>query len=131
MQQAAVRQQVWTPDKLAKLFEGFFGIMDHWRADNAIRRAILGAPAERTFFKWKKGEVGTVPRDTIIRIGYVSGIWKSLQILYSDPAQADDWVRKPNRAFGGQSPLERMAAGEVTDLVAVRNYLDAARAPWS
>ena len=44
---------------------------------------------------------------------------------------ADGWVKRPNAFFGGQTPLERMAAGDVTDLAAVRAYIDAARAPWS
>ena len=42
-----------------------------------------------------------------------------------------DWIKRPNRAFGGQTPLQRMRAGDITDLAAVRLYLDAARAPWS
>jgi hypothetical protein len=105
--------------------------MELWGADNARARSILGQPAPRTFFKWKSGQVGAVPLDTLRRIGYVSGIWKSLQVLYSDPTQADRWPSAPNRAFGGQTPLERMAAGDVTDLAAVHQYLDHARAPWS
>lgn len=111
--------------------DGFFRIMDLWGADNAQARAILGQPAERTFFKWKRGEVGAVPGDVLRRIGYVAGVWKALQIVYSDPAHADAWLQRPNRAFGGQTPLQRMSAGDVTDLAAVRDYLDAARAPWS
>jgi uncharacterized protein (DUF2384 family) len=110
---------------------GFFRIMDVWDAGKAQALAILGHPAERTFYRWKAGDVATVPHDVIRRIGYVSGIWKALQIVYSNPAQADQWVRTPNRFFGGQTPLERMSAGDVTDLAAVRAYLDAARAPWS
>ncbi|HWK45737.1 MAG TPA: MbcA/ParS/Xre antitoxin family protein [Stellaceae bacterium] len=110
---------------------GFFRIMELWRVDTIDARAILGAPPQRTFYKWRSGQVGAVPLDTIRRIGYVSGIFKALQILYANPAQADAWVASPNRAFGGQSPLQRMSAGDVTDLAAVRQYLDAARAPWS
>lgn len=118
-------------DQVRNALRGFFRIMDLWGADNVHARAILGQPAERTFYKWRAGEVGTVPGDVIRRIGYVSGIWKALQILYSDHAQADGWVRRPNRHFSGQAPLERMSAGDVTDLAAVRQYLDAARGPWS
>ncbi len=92
---------------------------------------MLGQPSERTFYRWKAKDVADLPHDVIRRIGYVSGIWKALQIVYSNPNQADEWVRKPNRFFGGQTPLERMSAGDVTDLAAVRDYLDAARAPWS
>ena len=111
--------------------EGFFSIMTRWKADNATARRILGAPPERTFYQWKQGKAGRLPEDTLRRIGYVAGLWKALQIIYSDRAQADGWVNKPNDFFGGQTPLERMAAGDVTDLAAVRAYADAARAPWA
>jgi uncharacterized protein (DUF2384 family) len=110
---------------------GFFRIMELWRVDNAEARVILGGLPERTFFAWKAGRAKRIPEDTLRRIGYVAGIFKALQILYSDPAQADGWLKRPNRHFGGQTPLARMCAGDVTDLAAVRAYLDAARAPWS
>jgi Antitoxin Xre/MbcA/ParS C-terminal toxin-binding domain len=118
-------------DQVRNALRGFFHIMNLWGADKVHARAILGHPPERTFYKWRAGEVGAVPVDVLRRIGYVSGIWKALQILYSDHAQADSWVQRPNQHFGGQAPLERMSAGDVTDLAAVRHYLDAARGPWS
>jgi hypothetical protein len=117
--------------RAAKVLEGFFAIMRLWGADGRQMRRILGAPPERTFYAWKSGRGRRVPDDVIRRIGYVAGIYKALQILYADGAQADGWVHRPNRSFGGQTPLERMAAGDVTDLAEVRRYLDAARAPWS
>ncbi len=127
-----------TPDTLlreprlqADLLRGYFGIMRLWNVDNADARRILGDPAERTFYAWKSGKMAKLPNDTIRRIGYVAGIYKALQILYPDTRQADDWIRRPNRYFGGQTPLQRVTAGDVTDLAAVRAYLDAARAPWS
>jgi hypothetical protein len=105
--------------------------MRHWEADNETARKIIGTPAERTFFQWKKGGGLRIPEDALRRIGYVAGIWKALQIIYSRPDQADTWVNRPNEFFGGQTPLQRMAAGDVTDLAAVRAYIDAARGPWS
>lgn len=118
-------------ERTRKAFEGFFGIMRLWNAERMQMRRILGSPPQRTFYAWKAGQARRVPEDTLRRIGYVAGIYKALQILYSDPSQADRWVHQPSRHFGDQSPLERMAAGDVTDLAAVRLYLDAARAPWS
>ena len=109
---------------------GFFLMMEKWAVDNATAQVLLGAPPQRTFFEWKRGNVGRVPQDTLRRIGYVAGIWKALELLYSNPALADSWLKRPNEGFGGQTPLSRMAAGDVTDLAAVRAYLDAARAPW-
>jgi uncharacterized protein (DUF2384 family) len=115
----------------ALALEGFFSIMRHWQVDNETARRIIGTPPERTFFQWKKGRGLRLPEDTLRRIGYVAGIWKALQIVYSRPDQADSWVNRPNNFFGGQTPLQRMAAGDVTDLAAVRTYIDAARGPWS
>jgi len=101
----------------ALVLEGFFSIMDKWGVDAKTARKILGMPPERTFYEWKRGNV--------------AGIWKALEILYSNPEHADTWVKRPNKSLGGQTPLQRMAAGDVTDLAAVRAYADAARAPWS
>jgi hypothetical protein len=115
----------------AAALKGFFAIMDFWGASNGQARAMLGSPSESSFFAWKKGGAARPPEDSLRRIGYVAGIFKALQILYADPALADRWIHAPNRAFGGQAPIERMSAGDVTDLAAVRAYLDAARAPWS
>lgn len=110
---------------------GYFHIIDAWGATAEQARIILGVPAERTYYAWRAGSAVRVPSDTLRRIGYVAGIYQALQILYSDPHFADGWVKRPNRAIGGQMPLQRMCAGDVTDLAEVRNYLDSARAPWN
>jgi hypothetical protein len=117
-------------DQTAAL-RGFFLIIDSWGISPGEARIILGAPAERTYYAWRAGRGVRVPADTLRRIGYIAGIYKALQIIYTDPSLADGWVKRPNRAFGGQTPVQRMGAGDVTDLAAVRDYLDAARAPWS
>jgi hypothetical protein len=111
--------------------KGFFLIMDAWNIAADDARILLGAPAERTYYAWRRGTVIRVPSDTLRRIGYIAGIYKALQILYSDPHLADGWIRRRNKVFGDQTPLERMRGGDVVDLAAVRSYLDAARAPWS
>jgi hypothetical protein len=110
---------------------GFFLIMDAWGVGAEDARVLLGSPAERTYYAWRRGNGVRVPADTLRRIGYIAGIYKALQILYSDPHLADGWILRRNKAFGEQTPLERMRGGDVVDLAAVRNYLDAARAPWS
>jgi hypothetical protein len=115
----------------AAALRGFFAIMQAWKLNAEDARALLGAPAERTFYAWRAGNAVRVPMDTLRRIGYVAGIYKALELLYSDPHFADAWIKRPNRAFGDTTPLQRMRAGDVTDLAAVRSYLDAARAPWS
>ena len=108
----------------------FFNIAEAWKLTVEQQRELLGAIPSSTFFKWKK-DAGTVslPKDTLERISYIMGIFKSLQILLPRPEQADTWVKRPNDAplFGGKSALERMLFGNVSDLFVVRQYLDAQR----
>lgn len=107
--------------------KAFFQIMGHWGVDNEPARTLLGSPSRSTFFEWKKGRGGALSRDALERVSYVIGIYKGLQILFPLPAQADAWICKANAAFGGKSALERMAAGNVADLHAVRAYIDHVR----
>jgi hypothetical protein len=107
----------------------FFRLAEAWDLRMAEQRRLLGDPPESTFYKWKKQQDGAPSRDVIERISYLLGIYKALQILFPDSAQADAWLRKPNQAalFGGHSALERMLSGNVADLFVVRQYLDAQR----
>ena len=107
----------------------FFRLADAWELRIVDQRKLLGGPPESTFYKWKREQDGTPGRDVIERISYLLGIYKGLHILFSDPAQADAWVHRPNQAplFGGQTAMERMLSGNVADLYVVRQYLDAQR----
>jgi hypothetical protein len=105
----------------------FFKITELWGVTNDQARALLGSPSRSTFFNWKSGQGGNLPRDAFERVSYVIGIYKALQVLFAETGQADAWVSKPNQAFGGRSALERMAAGNIGDLHAVRAYLDYVR----
>lgn len=101
-----------------------------WQLSVEQQLRLLGEPGRSTFFAWRKHpEKAHLSRDTLERISCLLGIYKSLQILFPDPAVADAWVHKPNDAalFGGASALQRMLAGNLGDLYAVRHYLDAVR----
>lgn len=109
-------------------------IAEAWALSVDEQIVLLGQPARSTFFAWRKApESARLPHDTLERLSCLLGIYKSLQILLPDDA-ADRWVRQPNTAsvFGGRSALERMLAGNIADLYAVRRYLDAVRGGgWS
>lgn len=111
----------------ARILRAFFRIADLWDLTGEEGMILLGNPSRGTFYNWKRGEVASLPRDVVERISYVLGIYKALQILFPDPRQADAWVRKKNAAFGGDSAMDRMTAGNVSDLHAVRLYLDHVR----
>ena len=108
----------------------FFRIADLWHLSVEEQMTLLGLTARSTFFRWKRGQVAVLPKDTLERISYILGVYKALQILFPDAKAADEWVRRPNAAlpFGGRSALDRMLSGQVADLFVVRQYLDAQRA---
>lgn len=107
----------------------FMNIAEAWGLTVAEQLKLLGIASRSTFFKWRREANPRLPRDTLERLSYLLGIYKSLQILLPDPQIADQWVRRPNTAatFGGRSALERMLSGQVADLYVVRQYLDAER----
>lgn len=109
----------------------FLGITEEWGLTDDQRCSLAGLGTRTTLHNWRQklnsGEPIKLAKDTLERLSYLAGIYKGLQLLFADPAQWKNWVRKPNRDFGGASALERMLAGRVVDLVDVRRYLDAWR----
>jgi hypothetical protein len=112
----------------------FERIAQAWGLSVDEQIVLLGQPPRSTFFAWRKApERARLPRDTLERLSNLLGIYKALQILLPQPAAADAWLRQPNQAalFGGQTALQRMLAGNLSDLHLVRRYLDAARGGWA
>lgn len=111
----------------------FLRIAKLWNLSVDQQMTLLGLTSRSTYFKWKKGEDITLPKDTLERISYLLGIYKALQLLLPDERAADAWIHKPNTAppFAGQSALDRMLSGNVSDLYVVRQYLDAQRGGWA
>lgn len=126
---AAIQPSALRRDHAGPALRAFFNITRLWGLSTDQERLLLGSPGRSTFFRWKRDLHGALPRDAVERISYLLGIYKALQVLFPDPAQADAWIRHPNDAplFGGASALDRMLGGQVADLFVVRQYLDAQR----
>ncbi len=99
----------------------------HWGITDAEACVLLGGVSKRTYARWKDGEIGRLTIDQKTRLSVLMGIHKALRILFTEKSRVYDWVKKPNRAFGGRSALEIMLGGYLTDLFRIRHYLDAAR----
>lgn len=111
----------------------FFKVAGVWGLNTSEERALLGWPAESTFFKYKADQVSTLSYDMLVRISLVLGIYKSLHILYPQPELADAWVKLPNShpLFGGKPALELMSEGGMDGLYQVRRLLDGRRGGWN
>jgi hypothetical protein len=80
------------------------------------------------FYELKKHRDRVLDADRLTRISYLVGIFKALNILYSE-ALADAWVQLPNsnRIFAGRTPLDYMIKGGLPAMQTVRRLLDGRR----
>ena len=98
-----------------------------WDISDAQASILLGGLSPRTWARWKTGTIGRVPRDLKARLSNLMSIHKALRIVFTDSERGYGWVKRPNDAFGGASALDVMVAGELTDIMRVRRYLDTIR----
>jgi hypothetical protein len=111
----------------AVALKAFFNLAGEWELTVDDQLVLLGQPSRRTFYRWRAGEVATLPPDTLERISVLLGIYKALAVLLPIKERAHTWVKRSNEAFGGRSALEIMHQGRVDDLYQVRRHLDAWR----
>lgn len=104
----------------------FFNLAARWDLSGLQQRALLGAPPDASYEAWVQGAYDHIDDDVLIRISYLLGIYKALHILLPDPVQADGWIRRPNMApmFAGNTVLEFLCRGGLSELRDVRSYLD-------
>lgn len=107
--------------------KAFFNLAAEWGLSADEQLTLLGRPGKRTLYRWKAGDVASLPPDTLERISVLLGIYKALEILLPVPGRASAWIRRANEAFGGRCGLEVMLGGKVDDLYQVRRHLDAWR----
>lgn len=98
-----------------------------WGLTDAQARVLLGGLSARTWARWKIGTIGRVPRDLKARLSNIMGIHKALRIIFTEAERGHGWIKQPNEAFGRSSALDVMLAGELTDIMRVRRYLDSVR----
>jgi hypothetical protein len=107
----------------------FFTIMARWQVRDEDARALLGGVTNGPFYEMKKHPERVLEADRLLRISYLIGIFKALNLLYSE-ALADEWMRRPNTSaiFAGQTPLAYLTSGGLPAMQVVRRLLDARRA---
>jgi uncharacterized protein (DUF2384 family) len=115
-----------TEAEAAAMFRAALNLFRLWGVSDEQASQLLDLPL-RTYRRWKAGDVGRVGRDGKARLSNLVGIHKALRLIFREPQRGYDWMKAPNTAFSGQSALEVMLGGELTDLMRVRRYLDAER----
>lgn len=106
----------------------FFNIMTRWRVRDEDARRLLGGLSNGAYYALKRAPDRLLDEDRLRRVSYLVGIFKALNVLYSEDL-ADRWIQLPNRnrIFGGDTPLAYLTRGGVTAFETVRRLLDARR----
>jgi Protein of unknown function (DUF2384) len=109
-----------------------FNIAEHWKVrDEDVRTLLGGSISNGSYYALKqnpRAAAKPLDQDRLRRISYLIGIFKALNILYSQRL-ADQWMQLPNsnRIFAGLTPLDYILRGGIPAMDIVRRLLDARR----
>jgi hypothetical protein len=111
--------------------KALFNIAEHWKVRDEDVRTLLGGISSGSYYALKqnpRSAAKPLDQDRLRRISYLIGIFKALNILYSQKL-ADQWMQLPNtnRIFGGMTPLDYILRGDTPAMDVVRRLLDARR----
>jgi len=108
--------------------KGLLRIATHWKLRDDDTRVLLGGMSSGSFYTLKDQGAKTLDVDQLTRVSLLIGIYKALNILYSQKL-ADAWITLPNTnpIFGGDSPLNYVKKGGIPAFLRVRQLLDARR----
>jgi hypothetical protein len=119
-----------TDEEAGAMLRAAVNLFGLWKLTDKQAATLLGA-TDRSYARWKAdGKAGSWPRDLKARLSNLMGVHKALRIVFREPQRGYDWIRAPNRAFGGKSARDVMLGGELTDLMRIRRYLDSERGGW-
>ena len=115
----------------AAALKALFNIVDRWQIRDEDARQLLGGISNGAYYLLKqnaRASAKTLDQDRLMRISYLIGIFKSLNILYSQRL-ADQWMQLPNTnpIFAGRTPLDYIVRGGAPAMDIVRRLLDARR----
>lgn len=107
----------------------FQNIMERWKIRDGDAQRLLGkGNSNGAYYALRKENDCVLDEDKILRISCLVGIFKALNLLYSEEL-ADRWIQMPNknRMFDGITPHEYLVQGGLPAFMRVRKLLDARR----
>src|ERR1700722_8351461 len=106
----------------------FFAVAEKWQLRSEDAMALLGGTSNGRFYELKKTHRGLLSQDELTRISLLIGIFKALNILFSQRL-ANQWTLRPNSnpMFGDAPPLQLLTRGGVPAMLGIRRLLDSRR----
>jgi uncharacterized protein (DUF2384 family) len=106
----------------------FFAIVEKWELRNEDAMALLGGASHGRYYESKRNRKGLLSQDELTRISLLIGIFKALNILFTQRL-ANQWTSRPNSnaMFRNAPPLQLLIRGGIPGMIAVRRLLDSRR----
>jgi uncharacterized protein (DUF2384 family) len=124
-----IAAQIPEPAELtAVALKAYARVADAWSLAQK-EAAGLADMSESTWKRARKpGFAGELTKDQLLRLSAVIGIYKALELYFSEPL-SQSWMTRPNTGplFGGARPIDVAIDGGLPQILAVRTYLDALR----
>lgn len=105
-------------------------LFDHWQLNTSEQLSLLGLSRDNraALSKYRQGQPLSKDRDKLERAGILLGIHKALRLLFpNDRELAYGWMKRPNRAFHGLTPIQLIDQQGMIGMYMVRSYLDQQR----
>src|ERR1700692_3559312 len=120
---AATRARLSPPAIVA-----FFSLVEKWDLRNEDAMGLLGGVSHGRYYELKKTRKGLLSQDELTRVSLLIGIFKALNILFSQRL-ANQWASRPNSnaMFNNLAPLQLLVRGGVPAMIGVRRLLDSRR----
>ena len=105
--------------------EAVLTILKKWGLKNDDAMLLLGGISKGRYYGLKKSSTGQLTQDELTRVSLLIGIFKALNILFSEKL-ANQWVSRPNSnpMFKNQPPLVFLIQGGIPGMLTVRRFLD-------
>ncbi|WP_416153207.1 MbcA/ParS/Xre antitoxin family protein [Thalassobaculum sp. OXR-137] len=115
-------------DLVEVALKAYARIADSWNL-SLKEAAGLADMSESTWKRARRpGFAGDLTKDQFLRLSAVIGIYKSLELYFSEPL-AQTWFTRPNSGplFRGRRPVETAIENGLPHILAIRTYLDSLR----
>ncbi|PSL19963.1 antitoxin Xre-like helix-turn-helix domain-containing protein [Shimia abyssi] len=112
----------------AVALKAYARIAHHWGLSQKDA-AQLADMSESTWKRAKKPNfTGELSKDQLLRLSAIIGIYKSLELYFSEPV-ASGWMTRVNAGplFNGKRPVDSAIDGGLPQILNIRTYLDAVR----
>jgi len=115
-----------SPERTATVaYKAYFDIVNKWRLDLTEQQVLLGIHDKEVFMKANQGKLNIITELTLVRVSYVIKIYKNLALIFEDSHQANRWLRRENKLFGGNTALEFVLSDIEGGLISLCALLEA------